>query len=470
MLNEPDRRELEVADSGGRRRRARGKRRDPNRMFGHGADAGGGAPEIIGSTKYYYIHRTIAASRLFFLCYSRMAPYERLPTEDNFPPAYDNEPSSSKAVVYSSKKGGPTYPGAIRSHVAPNDALGIVGIFLGGTGLVGSSRRNAYDVYHSVRGILSDLVLKQHIIDADSSGAGILHSCNEVCAAHRISFPSILHSNLIARHTALYWAILRRPHSQRLALPDVEAQKRCETRAVGGLPPLVRDILSYAEPFTDAAMEDAAVACLHAGERWMLECLRAWDYDIRGRRTLDPDSLPDLLHFHSDDAGGYYVGFDIPNFYKRMQLREMKEMQFIAYGRLWSIQFQPSDLYGSDLGTWAFELILQEGAAMRAKVTLTVPGHNPGERPLTALAEPEWHKTHEQYIRAGEKHVETKITLFEALTDPESIYFGDEGELTGSLWIQPLEADEQAVPTPASRAETLLQERVEKIERRRSIG
>ncbi|KAF7307791.1 hypothetical protein MKEN_01139200 [Mycena kentingensis (nom. inval.)] len=376
-----------------------------------------------------------------------MAPYENLHIANSPPPAYEVEPSSSLGIVTSSNKDGPSNPGSFRAHVAPYDGRWIVGIYLGGMAPTGSKPRNVYDVYQSVRGILRDLVLNQTLIDANSSGAGILHSCNHVCAAYGISLPDLLHRQFIDGHTPLYWAIVRRPHAQRLPLPDVEKQKRFESRMVKDFPPLIREILSYAAPLSSDAKEDASKACLRAGERWMLECLRSWDYNP----GTTPRLLPDLLHFYwcEDTRGlGYMVGFEIPRFYRRMQNSGTGEIEFLAYGRLWSLRFGRARVF-NDTGIWVLELMLLKGAPMYAEVALIVDRSDSAADPLISTATG-WHKTPNEADEYDERlqriSTRTQIALPGALTDSESVVFANDGKLKGRMRIQPVAKESKPAP------------------------
>ncbi|KAI0351953.1 hypothetical protein OH77DRAFT_1410035 [Trametes cingulata] len=214
----------------------------------------------------------------------------------------------------------------------------------------GPSTRATKEVRATIQGLLRDLV-KQ----TDAQGAlGVLESCADACRTFDLSLSTLLQERSIEGHTPIYWAIINRPAGDaQLDQPDI-----------------VTALLSHAAPLSDATVDEMRLACLHTSDHGLFQRLRrspafaplsGSDEIILGSNVpVDDVEVEDV----PGDEAGFVAKFRIPMFQKRMRISRLINLEFIAKGRLWALQFVAKDsnwhlgCKPMRAGSWAVVLFL----------------------------------------------------------------------------------------------------------------
>ncbi|KAJ7066535.1 hypothetical protein C8F01DRAFT_1123614 [Mycena amicta] len=213
-------------------------------------------------------------------------------------------------------------------------------------------------VRSTVLGLIKDLV-KLPPADHSVVAINILKSCAEACAANNLSISAILQERSIEGHTALYWAVVKRP-------PESTSSNEALD--------LLAALLSLSAPLTPATISDVRIACLQVSDQRLFQRLRASpDFSPLSPTDallLDAATPPDDITVEEDnsltpgsEAAPFAVDFTIMQFQKRMRISGGVHLEFIARGRLWQLRFGVSkgDRPGYPLrGAWYLSLSLLE--------------------------------------------------------------------------------------------------------------
>ncbi|KZT01476.1 uncharacterized protein LAESUDRAFT_763731 [Laetiporus sulphureus 93-53] len=195
--------------------------------------------------------------------------------------------------------------------------------------------------------------------EMDGFTTSILDKCSVACRHQGLSLSSILQQPLITDHSAIYWAvvILKRPQS---------------AEAVAASKELFDAFLKLADPLTEQARSEMRLACLHSANDLLFQQLRHMprfaplpdtDRLLLGTSVTSDEITIDSLASSHDDCG-FVASFRIPMFQKRMQICKNINLEFIARGRMWSVQFvvaDPSIAFTEDVafpGTWVVAITL----------------------------------------------------------------------------------------------------------------
>lgn len=263
------------------------------------------------------------------------------PTPEDAPPAYDfpatygppvpekgGEPSSAApsplpAASSSTSLGSPTGP-------PPKKA-----------GSKGKARwfsfgqsRTAKEVKSTVMGLLRDVVRVP-----DAAAASVLQNCADVCEEHGLAFSALLQERAIEGHSALYWAIIKRPRpaSTPAATPAPDSKGEPEKEREDGLE-LVHAMLALAAPLAPAAVSEIRLACLQASDQALFHALRATPAfaPLSGTDAilLGADRPPDDVAVRElpGNQGEFAAVFCVPHFQKRMRVSKQVRLEFIARG------------------------------------------------------------------------------------------------------------------------------------------
>lgn len=183
----------------------------------------------------------------------------------------------------------------------------------------GQAARTAKEVRATVLGLVRDLVK----LESPASTA-ILKSCSEACKVHGISLSSILQEKFIEGHTALYWAIVKRPPEP--SGPD-------DSDALTGM-------LALAEPLSAATISDIRLACLVSSDQDLFQQLRRSPAfaPLSGpdRMLLEAAVTPDevIVEDVPGDEGAFAVHFRLIKFQARMRVSKEVSIEYIARGNV----------------------------------------------------------------------------------------------------------------------------------------
>lgn len=135
----------------------------------------------------------------------------------------------------------------------------------------------------------------------------------------------------IEGHTPLYWTIVKRP---------VGAPIDPENATIG----VIDLLLSF--PLTQGTREDARQACLLNSDDELFQHLRRSPgfADISGSDDMLNlgETLPDKVQVRNEvgtQTGNFAVSIEIADFQRRMRITKRTRVEFIARGRIWSLDF-----------------------------------------------------------------------------------------------------------------------------------
>ncbi|KAF7297261.1 hypothetical protein MIND_00959300 [Mycena indigotica] len=363
--------------------------------------------------------------------------------DSDVPPAYDSTGASSSRSdkKNASQAAKPLASSSSRSHLKAKD----VGVrsyekYMGKIGI--GSPKVLQKVKTGVQKILTDLLLKQNNIDTETEGFGILEDCSKICATHKVDLGGMLREKSIDGHTALYWAIVKR--RKVLPLPDTELQKRVgqSWQAEEALPRLIQELLSFMKPLTPDATADARLACLHAGDTWLFQCIRSYSAPTATDLRLLEGQVADILHFSqfsADTNMPFVVGFQLKQFQKRLKMSKFIILEFIAFGRMFYMKFYVTAAgEGEDAGRWHVYVTLNDDSApIFVNATLIIDYFEDPSKP--------YEYTIAGLIRRHTSNVISGLGMLAKFPDPfmhpQSPYIDSEGTLCGSLSISERRVD-----------------------------
>lgn len=156
----------------------------------------------------------------------------------------------------------------------------------------------------------------------DAAAISVLRDCEEACASHNLSISTILQEKTIEGHSALYWAIIKRPRD----LPGGAGME------------LVEAMLAKAAPLNVTTVSDIRLACLQTSDEVLFQRLRhtpafsplsGTDEMLLGE-NIPPDDI--VVEEVAGNQGEFVVMFRIPHFQKRMRISKRITLEFIARG------------------------------------------------------------------------------------------------------------------------------------------
>ncbi|KAF9226270.1 hypothetical protein BS17DRAFT_776965 [Gyrodon lividus] len=174
----------------------------------------------------------------------------------------------------------------------------------------------------------------------------ILHSCAQACKTHNLDFSALLQERAIGGHTAMYWVIVNR--------------REC----------LLPSFAKYLTFTTHANISDIRLACLVTSNQKLFQALRCCrapftrlpppDLLVLGS-TSPADVSVDELHL-PDGNSAFVVEMQINMWQKRMRVSGRVNLEFLATGRIWSLDFysQPVVSGSTSIGAWRVALCLLE--------------------------------------------------------------------------------------------------------------
>jgi len=379
------------------------------------------------------------------------------------PPAYDDLPPQADAPAVKNEKSesvlSPATPStstflatspvsAVSSKSPTSPSKGAEGIW---AWIPFPARtRAAAEVRVTVLGLIRELVKRG---DTGPPARPILSSCDDVCRAYRLSLSSILQDRCVEGHSALYWAVIKRPKG-------VELSTDSPTDVLGAF-------LTFGAPLSPISLSEIRLACLQKADQALFQQLRQSPSfaPLSGKddMLLSPSCARDEIYVEdiaSEDA--FAVRFRIPMFQQRLRVSKHISLEFIARGRLWSFRFliASADNYKlrpiAEPGSWVVTLSLLEHSAPTAidsrLVIQDVSTHSseatsssqPGQSPLRSARVPERRPpievrlksaedlapdSHESLIAASFK----KNSFADRLQYDGSPYIGSDGSLDATL-------------------------------------
>ena len=249
------------------------------------------------------------------------------PTPEDAPPAYDYPSSSSFASSPPEKGAGPSSepqspslsPSPSSSSRLPSPPTVSKKASSKGKGRwfsFGQSKATK-EVEKTVMNLVRDVVKVP-----DVAAISVLRNCEEACASHNVPFASLLQDKSIEGHSAVYWAIIKRPR-------DLPGPAGLE---------LVQTMLTMAAPLSEAAISEIRLACLQASDEVLFQRLRhtpafsplSGKDEILLGANIPPDDI--AVEEVAGNQGEFVATFRIPQFQKRMRVSKQVCLEFIARG------------------------------------------------------------------------------------------------------------------------------------------
>ena len=185
-----------------------------------------------------------------------------------------------------------------------------------------SRTRATAEVKATIIGLLKELIKRG---DTGPPAKSILHSCYDVSRAYRLSLSSLLQERSIEGHSALYWAVIKRPKG-------VELRTDLDTDVLGAF-------LTYGAPLSPTTLSEIRLACLQTADQALFQQLRQTSMfaPLSGKddMLLSSSSARDEVYVEdvaSEDA--FAVRFRIPLFQQRLRVSKHINLEFIARGEL----------------------------------------------------------------------------------------------------------------------------------------
>ncbi|KZT72344.1 hypothetical protein DAEQUDRAFT_763071 [Daedalea quercina L-15889] len=206
-------------------------------------------------------------------------------------------------------------------------------------------------------GFLRDLLARQFTVE--QSAEIVLKGCADACRVYGLSLATLLQESSVEGHTPIYWAIVK-------CSPDPESTFTHE---------LLAAFLTYAAPLTEATLSDIRLACLENPDQELFQWIRrspsitplfgAADVLFSGAVPKDEVIVEEL-----PGENDMFVGhFRLLMFQKRMRVLKQVALEFIARGRLWSLQIYVATnenarkmRHRAKPGAWVVTLGLLEGS------------------------------------------------------------------------------------------------------------
>jgi len=182
-----------------------------------------------------------------------------------------------------------------------------------------------------------------------------------------------LQQKSIENHTPLYWAIImRRPSTQ---APDHDGDD------------LITMLLTRSTPLISSTISDMRHACLLASDHALFErfkrCpyfrpLSGTDQMILGS-SISPDTIDVEYVGDESDKEDFVANFKILEFQKRVRVSDGVELEFIAKGRIWGLEFSLTSskwvirlsILGDSPDTWVDSCLIIDEASPQRSITPT---------------------------------------------------------------------------------------------------
>lgn len=243
------------------------------------------------------------------------------------PPAYDDVPTAPGPTLMDEKSelapsssstwlaASPTSAVSAKSPTSPGSADSLW------SWIPSPSRTRATaEVKATIIGLLRELIKRG---ETGPPAKSILHSCHEVSRAYRLSLSSLLQERCIEGHSALYWAVIKRPKGKELRTDR-------DTDVLGAF-------LTYGAPLSPAALSEVRLACLQTADQALFQQLRQTSMfaPLSGKddMLLSSSTARDDVYVEdvaSEDA--FAVRFRVPLFQQRLRVSKHINLEFIARG------------------------------------------------------------------------------------------------------------------------------------------
>ncbi|KAF9245634.1 hypothetical protein BU15DRAFT_58635 [Melanogaster broomeanus] len=199
-------------------------------------------------------------------------------------------------------------------------------------------------VQQTILSLVHDLVTNPQLPDIP----GLLYNCEDACKMYNLNFSTLLQEQAIEGHTAMYWAIIN----------------HC------ALFPL---LLEHAAPLTWASKLDIRLACFVSSNQELFQVMKY-------RHIVPSGSTPsDNILVHEPEAPHAFIAEIQMNMWqKRMRVSGQVGVEFIAKGRIWSLNFFSGPVIGGceSVGPWQVALSLLEqspATSVDSRLTVHVP-------------------------------------------------------------------------------------------------
>ncbi|GJE98197.1 hypothetical protein PsYK624_144200 [Phanerochaete sordida] len=278
------------------------------------------------------------------------------PTPEDAPPAYDYPSSSSFVPPPPEKDAGPSTTSPTLSPSPSSSSRLSPPLVSKKPSSKGKGRwfpsfgqsKAAKEVEKTVMNLVRDVVKVP-----DAAAISVLRNCEEACNSHSLSFAALLQEQTIEGHSAIYWAIIKRPRD----LPGAAGLE------------LVQTMLAMAAPLSAATISEIRLACLQASDEALFQRLRhtpafsplSGKDEILLGANIPPDDIS--VSEVAGNQGEFVAVFRIPQFQRRMRVTKQVTLEFIARGRMWCLAFLESDgisCSAGEKGAWVVSLSLME--------------------------------------------------------------------------------------------------------------
>ncbi|KAI0732539.1 hypothetical protein C8Q72DRAFT_120838 [Fomitopsis betulina] len=204
---------------------------------------------------------------------------------------------------------------------------------------------------------LRDLLTKQFAVE--QSADVVLKGCADACRVYGLTLATLLQEQSVEGHTPIYWAVVK-------CSPGPACTFAHE---------LLSAFLDHAAPLTESTLSDIRHACLENPDQALFQWVRrhpaitplfgASEVLFSGAVPEDDVRVDEL----PGDNDMFIAHFRVLMFQKRMRVLKHVGLEFIARGRLWSLQVyvaSPENArkmrHGAKPGAWVVSLALLEGS------------------------------------------------------------------------------------------------------------
>ncbi|EPT02539.1 hypothetical protein FOMPIDRAFT_82502 [Fomitopsis schrenkii] len=206
-------------------------------------------------------------------------------------------------------------------------------------------------------GFLRDLLSRQFAVE--QSADVVLKGCADACRVYGLTLATLLQEQSIEGHTPIYWAVVK-------CSPDPDSTFTHE---------LLDAFLDHAAPLAEPTLSDIRHACLENPDQGLFQWIRrhpaitplfgASEVLFSGVVPEDDVRVEEL----PGDNDMFIAHFRVLMFQKRMRVLKHVGLEFIARGRLWSLQVYvatPENArkmrHSAKPGVWVVSLALLEGS------------------------------------------------------------------------------------------------------------
>ncbi|KAF9244546.1 hypothetical protein BU15DRAFT_34093, partial [Melanogaster broomeanus] len=213
-------------------------------------------------------------------------------------------------------------------------------------------------VRQTILSLVRDLVTNPQLPDI----SGLLYSCEDACKMYNLNFSTLLQEQEIEGHTSMYWAVI----NCHASLPS---------------------LLEHAAPLTWASKQDIRLACLVSSNQELFQIMKYRQIVpsvCKGADTLVLGSIPSdniLVHelpYVLNENSAFTAEIQINMWQKRMHVSGHVGIEFIAKGRIWSLNFFSGPVANGceSIGVWRVALSLLEQSPatfVDSRLTVHVP-------------------------------------------------------------------------------------------------